>query len=104
MTKTYSELRQEALFRAAREMWKIAASVLDDVVNDVELASDRTDNWAKSVSSKTAEMARALEEQGHEQCIASGRQEAALRRARSVHSDAITRYMVRRAAAKERAA
>ena len=37
MTKTYSEAAQAVLFKASRDMRKVAASVLDDCTNSVEL-------------------------------------------------------------------
>src|SRR5262249_48596737 len=74
-TKTYSEQRQAILFKASRDLRAVAASVLDDVVNEVELTSSATLGWAKSVAATTAKLAQELEDKGHEQGGASTRAE-----------------------------
>jgi hypothetical protein len=96
MTKTYSERRQATYFTAAREFYKLAAAVLDDCINDVELASDATNVWIAGVCRSTMDQGRALETLGHEQCIASTAQERSLTKAKNLHSMALDRYLARR--------
>jgi len=91
-TRTYSEQRQAAYFRAARDFWKIAAQTLDDVQNDVELASENTVRWAITTSAKSANIANDLAQSGHDECIASTRAVSDNVRARRIHSDAITAF------------
>lgn len=102
MTKTYSEQRQAAYFAAARELYRVAARVLDDSYTDAELTG-RTHEWVQNQSRITCEQARALEDRGHEETVASPRAENALYRAKREHSDAVTRYLDKRNAALARA-
>lgn len=94
MSKTYSELRQTTLFKAARDMRRIAAMVLNDVteVNQGHQQSLATFVWAKQLAAKTARQANDLEQQGHEECIASNYAEAVQRKNRAAYSDAITLF------------
>lgn len=98
-TKTYSEAAQDVLFKAARDMRKVAASVLDDVTNSVELRSEQTHEWAKSTAALYARLANELENQGHERRVASVRAERGLFKSRQAYSDAIDRYEERRRSA-----
>jgi hypothetical protein len=82
MTKTYSEMRQLAYFRAAREMYRIAEMTLLDTLAD-EVLTERSMNWARDTAGRNYDKAYALETTGHEECIASNRSEKALRNARS---------------------
>lgn len=98
-TKTYSEAAQAVLFKAARDMRKVAASVLDDVTNSVELRSERTHEWAKSTARLYAELANELEERGHERCYTEARLEVGLFKSRQAYSAAIDAYEERRKSA-----
>jgi hypothetical protein len=91
MHKTYSERRQTILFRAARDMRKIATDALDDVTEVTELTG-KTAPWAKSVARKTAELANELESKGHEQAPATARQETDLYESRRGYEMAIDRF------------
>lgn len=89
--KTYSEQRQAILFRASRELRKVAAQVLDDVNHPAELTG-RTAPWAKGIAKRTAEQANRLEIEGHEQTIASNRSETEIAKSHRAYSDAIDRF------------
>jgi hypothetical protein len=91
MIKTYSERRQAILFRAARDMRKVAVDALDDVTNPAELTGNSAP-WAKSVARKTAETANELESNGHEEAIATARQETDLYQSRREYEQAIDRF------------
>jgi hypothetical protein len=95
MIKTYSEQRQAILFKASRELRLVACQVLDDVRNPVELASDSTLSWAKSVARHTAEMATELEDRGHEEAIASPRAETDMRRSHGRYQRSIDAFQAR---------
>ena len=94
MTKTYSELRQEALFRAARGLHKIATEILTDTLRD-EHASAQTLDWAKSAAAATMKTANEIEGRGHEQCIASARAETTLYKSKRAYSDAVDQHIRR---------
>lgn len=96
MTKTYSEQAQAVLFKASREMRKVAATVLDDVTNEVELLSEDTHRWAKDTARLYAERANELEIQGHGLTVASRRAETELFKARQVYYRSIDAYEKRR--------
>src|SRR4051812_42160710 len=98
VTKTYWEQRQAAYFKAGREMFKIGAQILDDVVLDVEFTGS-TDAWVAGIVKNTCDKARALFEKGHEEGIASNLAETLNQKAMQLHSDALTRYQQRKAAA-----
>jgi len=95
-TKTYSERRQAALFRAAREFYNIAADVLNDLQTPEEILG-HTHDWARNVSLHTMDKGREFEARGHEETITSLVSENALYRARQRHSDAVTRVIRLRA-------
>src|SRR5215467_4377076 len=94
MTKTYSERRQAALFRASRELRKIAVDILDDVTEPAELTG-RTPSWAKSVCRTTLELATELEGRGHEETIAPARAETDLFQSKREVELAIDRFEAR---------
>jgi len=94
-TKTYAEMRQAAYFKAARELRKVAALVLDDIQNETELRSIRTLEWAKMFAARVARQAQAQEDLGHEQCVASAHAEAANRRSHEAYSNAVTAFQWR---------
>lgn len=94
-TKTYSEQRQAVFFQAACRMFRIAAQVLNDVQQDAEYRNVATIEWVKNQARVAMDAGRALENQGHEIRIASGHQEAALRRAKDEHSKAIDALLER---------
>ena len=98
MTMTYSEARQRVLFKAARDLRQIAAGVLDDVENDVEVSSLATVMWAKSVAAKTAELANELEGRGHEECWADTRISRLQAKSKDDYSRAIDDFEARIAA------
>ena len=95
MTRTYSEQRQLIYFKAARDLRKVAASVLDDVVNDGELAQQHTIVWAINNASIVAKQAYALESLGHEQCVASVRAETDLYKSRRAYDASIDAFEAR---------
>ena len=99
MTKTYGEAAQAVLFKAARDMRKVAASVLDDCTNSVELRSERTHEWAKNTARVYAELANELENKGHERAVSTARQENELYKSHRAYEDAIDRYEERRKSA-----
>jgi hypothetical protein len=102
-TQTYFEQSQAIYFRAAREMRKVAAQVLHDMQNDVELTSDRSHEWARGTAKHYADQANALDEAGYAitHLIPAGT-ETANRRSRELYSHAIDAYERRRTAARER--
>lgn len=95
MTKTYSEQRQAAYFRAARELRTVACSVLDEVENEVELTSEATLSWAISVAKSTATKAQELENLGYEECIVNSRAEMTQYKSRERYSKAIDDFEAR---------
>jgi len=101
-SQSYSRQRQSAYFAAAREHYRIAASILDDAIEDTELLGS-TDQWVRDMSKRTMDKGRELEGLGHEECVAGGHAEAALSRARLRHSKALDRYLARKAAAERKA-
>ena len=103
-TISYSEQYQRALFAAARQVRKIAAEVLNDVQNNVELTSESTHQWVRQTAKHYADKARELELAGHEVCISSGHSDAANNRSHATYGAAIDAYEARRAAAQGRAA
>src|SRR4030095_11027578 len=90
--QTYSEQSQRAYFTAAKQIWKVAEQVLDNMQNEVELSSMNGLEWAKSTAAVYARQAQHLETLGHERCIASQAREASLRRAHESYSDCVTRF------------
>lgn len=75
MTKTYSEERQRILFKTARDLRKVAASVLDDCTDAGAGISKHTVRWAIDLAGRTAVRANELESEAHEQCVATQAQE-----------------------------
>src|SRR5262249_37365103 len=100
-SKTYSEQRQAILFRAARDLRKVATSLLDDVVEDAEL-DGQTAPWALSVAQNTARLANDLEDKGHEQARATARQENDLYNSRRAYVKAFEAFEARTLEARNR--
>src|SRR5262245_47793459 len=100
-TKTYSEIRQDAYFKAALEIRSTQVMLFNDMVNPVELGNDANHDWALKLSRTTGEQAAELERLGHEQCIASTRWENRLLKSKDALSAAIDAYVDRRIAAVE---
>jgi hypothetical protein len=85
MTKTYSEVRQDACFKHAVELYKLVVQIADDNVDcDPTHTSAATIVWAASLIDKTFEQADTLENQGHEEAVATSRQENWLRHHRAL--------------------
>lgn len=85
MTKTYTEVRQEAYFRAAIELYRLTVQIADENIDNPpegEAVSEATVIWAGSLIEGTYRKARDLEDTGHEQGIASTRWERRLSRER----------------------
>ena len=100
--KTYSEERQQILFKASRDMRRVACQVLDDVTLDAELLGD-TVRWAKNLAANTAIQATELENLGWEYgTYVAPSTETWLLKSKLQYSDAITAFEARIAAAKER--
>lgn len=99
MTKTYSEQRQRVLFKAARDFRAIACSVLDDVRTELELQGD-TARWAITLAVRTARRANALENEGHEQCVATNLSEMLQSKSRDAYSTSLHRFHERLAFAR----
>lgn len=95
MTQTYSEARQAILFKASRELRKVAAEVLDDVQNDVELANVATLKWAKAKARTICTQANELETLGHEACIAPALANTLLTKSKTAYSKSITAFEAR---------
>lgn len=78
-TKTYSEIRQAAYFKAAVEMYKLVVTIADENIDNPpegrENVSQANVTWAASLIETTFKKARAIEELGHEETVASVRQE-----------------------------
>ena len=89
MTKTYSEMRQAAYFKAARDLRKVACSCWDDLINEVETGNMATLIWTKSNAKNTMDQAQRLEDLGHEQAIASALDETLLRKSKTAYSTAL---------------
>jgi hypothetical protein len=102
-THTYSERRQAIYFHAGRELYRLAAAILDDVTEDAEFLGE-TETWVKGVVKATCEKARDEYQKGHEECIATAHAETANHKAAFVHSQALNRYLNRKRAAEDRAA
>ena len=88
---SYNEERQRILFRASRELWKVACEVLDDVQEEAELTG-ATAAWAASVARTTALLAAELEDKGHEQAIAGTRADHLLYESRQSYSKAVDEF------------
>ena len=99
----YRTTAQNAYFRAARELRAVAARVLDDMQNDVELTSELSTAWAKDKARDYAEQANALEETGYQFSTPSTTAERTIRRSREAYSESITAYEARKASAEQRA-
>jgi len=93
-TKTYSEQRQAIYFRAARDMYRAAEDIALDTIKD-EILTQPTVFWAAGVIDSTMRRARDLENAGHEQAVATARQENDLRKARWAAQDAHIRLEMR---------
>ena len=102
-TKSYREQASAVLFRAARDMRKVAGQVLDDSVLDNELTSPETHTWVRQTARKYSELATDLEAQA---CEALGffDRPAATRRSQQAYSQQIDAYQRRRVAALDRKA
>lgn len=90
--KTYSEQIQAIDFKAARELHKVAAQVLNDCSEPAEFRGP-TAHWAITRARAIMERARELENHGHEQCVASSLAETLLSKSKDVYSEAVTRHM-----------
>lgn len=95
MTKTYSEQRQLILFKASRDLRKVAAQVLDDVQNEVELRNASTLAWATTLAQRIAEQANELENTAHELCVASSLSETLLYKSRRAYEASIDAFEAR---------
>lgn len=86
MTKTYSERRQEAYFRAAIELYRLTVEIADENIDNppegAENVSDANRVWAASLIESTFKKGHGLEDMGHEETIASGHWERRLGRER----------------------
>lgn len=91
MTKTYSELRQEAYFKAAALMYDVASAVLNDCTEPGEFTG-ATYEWAKNLAAETAAKAQALKEQALEEC-AVPRAPRGYNAAQSRYTDAVMRHL-----------
>ena len=92
---SYSERRQRAYFSAAVEMYRVATDALNDYAG-AEMFTERDAEYVRSVSQVSMQKGRALEDLGHAERIADGRQNARLQRVKDKHSDAVTRFLNRR--------
>jgi len=100
----YRTTAQTALFRAAFTLREVAAAVLNDMQNDVELTSEASTVWAKDKARDYAEQANALEAAGYEfGPTATTAQERKIRRSHEAYSQAIDAYEARKASAEHRA-
>jgi hypothetical protein len=81
-TKTYAERRQAAYFAAARELYKLVVEIADENIDSPpegrQKVSTATTLWAASLIATTYKKAAELERQGHEETVASVRQERQL--------------------------
>ena len=93
--KTYSEQRQAILFKAARQLRVVAAQVLDDTVDAGAGISRQTVRFCIQHAANAARLAWDLEEKGHEQCVATQRQNTDLSRSHDYYSGAINRFEAR---------
>lgn len=93
--KTYSEARQEILFKAARDLRKVAASVLDDTTDGGAGISRSNTRWAIDLAARISRQAWDIEESGHEQCVATRIQETNLTKSKDAYSRAIDRFEAR---------
>jgi len=90
---TYSESRANALFKAAREIRKIAAAVLNDCNGDVECRSIETFVWAKNAARTNAEVANRLEQEAYETAYpVNPHTDAAQYKSRSAYIAAINHF------------
>ena len=89
---TYAEQSQRVYFQAARDLRKIACSVLNDVQNEVELTSETTLRWAIRTAKLYADKAKAAEDLGYERCIVSSRAENVQYNSRQAYSQAIDAF------------
>lgn len=103
MSKSYGEREQALHFKAARDLYGLAADILDDVVLDTELLGS-TFEWAFQRANQTWLRAQALEDRGHEFTVAPTRSENALYKARARYHAAQNLAKIRRQAAQGRAA
>jgi len=70
----------------------VLETVRADVTSPAELANPDTLIWAKNQSANTMRLAHQIESLGHEQTVASARQETTLYKSRGVHSSAVSRF------------
>lgn len=68
MNKTYSEMRQEAYFRCAIELYRLCAIVRADILPKEGKANH---DWADGICDTQHRLGGEMESRGHEQCIAS---------------------------------
>jgi hypothetical protein len=76
MTKTYSEQRQEAYFRAAIELYRLTVQIADENIDNPpegEAVSQANITWAASLIESTFRKASELDDLGHSETIASTR-------------------------------
>lgn len=100
--KSYGEREQAICFKAARDLYNLAADILDDVVLDTELLG-QTFSWAFQRANNAYLRGDEMEGRGHEFTVASARAENDLYKARSRYHAAQTLAKIRKAKAEERA-
>ncbi len=97
MTKTYSEVQRGILFKAARDLRKLACEVLNDV-SDQEIVSLATFTWAKGWAARYAIQANTLENEGYEiGTYLDGRTAGYQARSRREYSKAVDNFQNRAA-------
>jgi len=95
----YSERRQRAYFKCARELRATACEILDDVQTETELRGE-TAPWAFRLAVKVAKDATEIENKGHEQIVADNRVYAPNHRSGRTYHDSIEAFQGRLAAAR----
>ncbi len=97
MTQTYSEARRSIVFKAARDLRKLAASVLEDVTEQ-DVVTLPTFTWAKATAANIARQANALETEGYEiGTYLDTRTEGVQRKSRQAYTKAVNAFQNRAA-------
>jgi hypothetical protein len=96
MPKSYSEQRQAIFFKAARDLRKVACQVLNDCTDPAEFRGS-TYEWAREHAANIMLRAAELENEGHEQCVATPLAETLLTKSKDEYSLAVDRHVRLRA-------
>jgi hypothetical protein len=95
---SYSDKRQRAYFRCARELRAVACEILDDVQTETELRGE-TAPWALRLAVKVAKDANEIEDRGYELCTCDARTDVPNWKSRNAHGASLDAFFGRLEAA-----